>query len=130
MKNYTLIAGKYMINNINDKEEILDMLINVMSCKGLCVEYKILKSLSTEELIKKLENIEKDFNCVVYEYDLNHNLTLHKATFSDDKRVLKYCGKTIIIETKETFKENIAEREAEGNSISEKEKFLLKEIEG
>ena len=129
MKNYTLIAGKYMVKNLNDKEEILDILFNVMSSKGLVVEYKILKNLSAEELIKKLENIEKDFNSVVYEFDINHNVTIHKATFSEDKRVLKYCGKTIIIETKESFKENLAERISEGNIISEKEKFLLKEIE-
>ena len=129
MKNYTLIANKYYIKNIKDKEEILDLIINVMSSKGLLVEYKYLKNLTIEQLIKKLENLEKDFNCIVYEYDLNHNLIINKAVFSEDKRVLKYCGKTLIIETKESFKELLAEREREGNEINIKEKIILKEIE-
>lgn len=129
MKNYTLIANRYYIKNIKDKEEILNLLINVMSSKGLLVEYKYLKNLTIEQLTKKLENLEKDFNCIVYEYDLNGNCIINKAVFSEDKRVLKYCGKTLIIETKESFKELLAESEREGNKISAKEKIILKEIE-
>lgn len=125
--NYWNIGG-YIIHNIDDKDEILDVLINVMSQKALVCEYKYLKSLSCEELLTRLERIETNYNCVVYEYDLDHNQTIHRANFIDN-RTLKYNGKTIIIETLESFVENFAEIEAEGNKISQKEKNILLEIE-
>ena len=81
------------------KEDLLDIYFNLLSSKGRVVEYRWMKNLSKEELIQKINKIDEDYNVIVYESDLENNITVHKATLSDDKRVLKYCGKTIIIET-------------------------------
>lgn len=110
------------------KEDLLDIYFNLLSSKGRVVEYRWMKNLSKEELIKQINKIDEDYNVIVYESDLENNITVYKATLSDDKRVLKYCGKTIIIETPQSFIEGIAERRAEGNKIDLKEEVILKEL--
>lgn len=110
------------------KEDLLDIYFNLLSSKGRVVEYRWMKNLSKEELIKQINKIDEDYNVIVYESDFENNITVHKATLSDDKRVLKYCGKTIIIETLQSFIEGIAERRAEGNKIDFKEEVILKEL--
>ena len=116
-----------MIKNIDNKEELLDLLINLMSSAGQVVNYSILKTFTAEQLLNKIENFNKNYNAIVYEYDLEHNCRIFKADFADN-RVLKYNGKTIIIENKETFKENCAERQAEGNELTNIEKTILSEL--
>lgn len=129
-KNYEIIGG-YMVKDKTDKEEILDVLINVMSQNAQVVDYKFLKSLSAAELIEKLKNAGKSsYNRIVYEYSLDGTMTVHKAEISDDNRTLKFCGKTFIIETKQNFLNNLAEREAEDNSISDAERAIFNEIQG
>ena len=110
------------------KEDLLDIYFNLLSTRGRVVEYKWMKNLTKEELIQRINKIDEDYNVIVYESDFENNITVHKATLSDDKRVLKYCGKTIIIEKIESFIENIAERIAEGNKIDLKEEVILKEL--
>ena len=110
------------------KEELLDIYFNLLSSKGRVVEYSWMKNLSKEELIQRINKIDEDYNVIVYESDFENNITVYKATLSDDKRVLKYCGKTIIIETPQSFIEGIAERKAEGNKIDLKEEVILKEL--
>lgn len=110
------------------KEDLLDIYFNLLSSKGRVVEYRWMKNLSKEELIKQINKIDEDYNVIVYESDFENNITVYKATLSDDKRVLKYCGKTIIIETPQSFIEGISERRAEGNRIDLKEEVILKEL--
>ena len=110
------------------KEDLLDIYFNLLSSKGRVVEYRWMKNLSKEELIQRINKIDEDYNVIVYESDFENNITVYKATLSDDKRVLKYCGKTIIIETHQSFIEGIAERRAEGNKIDLKEEVILKEL--
>lgn len=110
------------------KEDLLDIYFNLLSSKGRVVEYRWMKNLSKEELIQRINKIDEDYNVIVYESDFENNITVYKATLSDDKRVLKYCGKTIIIETPQSFIEGIAERRAEGNKIDLKEEVILKEL--
>lgn len=110
------------------KEDLLDIYFNLLSARGQVVEYKWMKNLSKEELITRINEIDEDYNVIVYESDFENNITVYKATLSDDKRVLKYCGKTIIIETPQSFIEGIAERRAEGNKIDLKEEIILKEL--
>lgn len=110
------------------KEDLLDIYFNLLSSKGRVVEYRWMKNLSKEELIKQINKIDEDYNVIVYESDFENNITVYKATLSDDKRVLKYCGKTIIIETPQSFIEGISERRAEGNKIDLKEEVILKEL--
>lgn len=69
-----------------------------------------------------------NYNAIVYEYDLEHNQRIYKAIFSEDKRVLKFCGKTLIIETPESFIETAEGRAAEGNTLTGIEKQILKEL--
>lgn len=110
------------------KEDLLDIYFNLLSSKGRVVEYRWMKNLSKEELIQRINKIDEDYNVIVYESDFENNITVYKATISDDKRVLKYCGKTIIIETPQSFIEGISERRAEGNKIDLKEEVILKEL--
>ena len=110
------------------KEDLLDIYFNLLSSKGRVVEYRWMKNLTKEELIKRINKIDEDYNVIVYESDFENNITVYKATLSDDKRVLKYGGKTIIIETPQSFIKGIAERRAEGNKIDLKEEIILKEL--
>ena len=110
------------------KEDLLDLYFNVLSQNGQLVEYRWMKDLTREQLIERINKFGEDYNAIVYEYDLEHNQKIYKATFSDDKRVLKYCGKTIIIESPESFIVNAAERRAEGNALNCVEERILDEL--
>lgn len=122
-------VGGYWVRNKRSKEELLNLLIKVMSSRGLVVEYRFLKKLTCEELIKKLENLRDNWNVIVTEYDLEHNMRrVYKGRFINNQ-VLKLPGRTIFIEDFAGFKKDIAERIAGGNAITEREKILLHEIE-
>lgn len=110
------------------KEDLLDIYFNLLSSRGRVVEYRWMKNLSREELIERISKIDEDYNVVVYEFDLEGNTNIYKGNFTDDKRVLKYCGKTLIIETPVGYVNGILEREAEGNEISVKEKNIMNEV--
>ena len=110
------------------KEDLLDIYFNLLSSRGRVVEYRWMKNLSREELIERISKIDEDYNVVVYEFDLEGNTNIYKGNFTDDKRVLKYCGKTLIIETLVGYVNGILEREAEGNEISVKEKNIMNEV--
>ena len=60
------VIGGHFVHDRTDKEELLDVLINVMSSRGQVVVYSMLKKLSCEELVKKLEEFPLRFNSVVY----------------------------------------------------------------
>lgn len=110
------------------KEDLLDLYFNVLSQNGQLVEYRWMKDLTREQLIERINKFGEDYNAIVYEYDLEHNQKIYKATFSADKRVLKYCGKTIIIESPESFIANAAERRTEGNVLNCVEERILDEL--
>lgn len=110
------------------KEDLLDLYFNVLSQNGQLVEYRWMKDLTREQLIERINKFGEDYNAIVYEYDLEHNQKIYKATFSDDKRVLKYCGKTIIIESPESFIVNVAEKRTEGNALNCVEERILDEL--
>ena len=123
------VIGGYYVQDRTDKEELLNVLINVMSSRGQVVVYSILKELSCEELVKKLENLPLRFNSVVYVYDMENNRRIYKARVDDERRSVEFCGYKLIIESFESFKGNIMEREMEGNTISYREEDILKDIE-
>ena len=123
------VIGGHLIYDRTDKEELLNVLINVMSSRGQVVVYSILKELSCEELVKKLENLPLRFNSVVYVYDMENNRRIYKARVDDERRSVEFCGYKLIIESFESFKGNIMEREMEGNTISYREEDILKDIE-
>ena len=123
------VIGGYYVQDRTDKEELLNVLINVMSSRGQVVVYSILKNLSCEELVKKLENLPLRFNSVVYVYDMENNRRIYKARVDDERRSVEFCGYKLIIESFESFKGNIVEREMEGNTISYREEDILKDIE-
>ena len=127
MKNYKIVNG-YMINDVNDKEELLDLLINIMSSAAQVVNYSQLKALTAQQLLDKIENFQKNYNAIVYEFDLEHNCRIFKANFAEN-RTLEYNGKKIIIENRDSFVKNCAERAAEGNELTNIEKLILNELE-
>ena len=127
-KSYSVVNG-ILIKDTSDKEELLEIIISYNSSHGIPVNYRELKENSAEELLEKVKRLSLNFNRVVYEYDINNNLAIHKATLSSDGRTLKFCGKTFVIETFETFKQGLEENSYEGNPISGYEKRILTDIE-
>lgn len=115
--------------NKKSKEELLDLYFRILSSKGQIVEYSRMKNMSKEELIKAIENSDKNYNRIVYVTDIENNTKICKAILSDDGRVLKFCGLSIVIETLDGFKENLKEKRAEGNEITLAEQCILNEIE-
>ena len=127
MKNCSVIGG-YYVNNANDKENLLDVLINIKSSRGEVVNYSFLKSLPVERLRAMIDNIDYDFNCVVYETDLNGNTSVSTAKMSSNNDTIWLAGKTIQIVKIEYFKRNTKARILEGNSLLAKEERITKLI--
>lgn len=126
MENYKTVGG-YMVQFPYEKENVLDVLINVMSSKGMLVEYSLLKNKTVEELLNKLENLNKNYTHIVTEYTLDGQAIFHKATKKENCLELEN-GYKFIIETKEEFVETCNERLLEGNELSPREERILNEI--